>query len=155
MTVLWQVLQQKVLSANVVHTDDIPIPVQDPDREQCRTGRIWTYVSDHGRSTTRPKRGAETGRFGFCRDSRALCSVTPMPDTTNCSASRKGRSPKSAAGRMPGGSSSKWRRPARGKPTMQWLGSGNSTPSSTWPRSSMPRLARRGVRQSPYRSSPR
>jgi transposase len=48
LTPLWQVLKQKVLSAKVVHTDDTPIPVQDPDREHCRTGRIWTYVSDHG-----------------------------------------------------------------------------------------------------------
>lgn len=48
LTPLWQLLKQKVLSAPVVHTDDTPIPVLDPDREHCRTGRIWTYVSEHG-----------------------------------------------------------------------------------------------------------
>jgi transposase len=48
LTPLWQQLKARVLSAKVVHTDDTPIPVQDPDREHCRTGRIWTYVSDHG-----------------------------------------------------------------------------------------------------------
>jgi transposase len=32
----------------VVHTDDTPIPVQDPSREHCRTGRIWDYVSVYG-----------------------------------------------------------------------------------------------------------
>jgi transposase len=48
LTPLWQLLKQKVLSAKVVHTDDTPIPVQDPDREHCRTGRIWAYVSEHG-----------------------------------------------------------------------------------------------------------
>jgi hypothetical protein len=37
-----------VLGANIVHTDDTPIPVQDPTREHCRTGRIWAYVSTGG-----------------------------------------------------------------------------------------------------------
>ena len=48
LTPLWQHLKARVLSANVVHTDDTPIPVQDATREHCRTGRIWTYVSEHG-----------------------------------------------------------------------------------------------------------
>ena len=47
-TPLWQFLKDRVLAAPVVHTDDTPIPVQDADREHCRTGRIWTYVSDRG-----------------------------------------------------------------------------------------------------------
>jgi transposase len=45
---LWQVLQEQVLSANIVNTDDTPVPVQDPHREHCRIGRIWTYVSRNG-----------------------------------------------------------------------------------------------------------
>jgi len=45
---LWQLLKERVLSAKVVHTDDTPIPVQDRDRDHCRTGRIWVYVSEHG-----------------------------------------------------------------------------------------------------------
>lgn len=48
LTPLWHRLKQKVLSAKVVHTDDTPIPVQDPEHEHCRTARICTYVSDHG-----------------------------------------------------------------------------------------------------------
>ena len=48
LTPLWQVLKDRVLAAPVVHTDDTPIPVQDADREHCRTGRIWVYVSDCG-----------------------------------------------------------------------------------------------------------
>lgn len=48
LTPLWRQLKARVLSAKVVHTDDTPVPVQDPDREHCRTGRIWAYVSDHG-----------------------------------------------------------------------------------------------------------
>jgi transposase len=48
LTPLWQLLKDRVLSAKVVHTDDTPIPVQDADREHCRTGRIWAYVSKHG-----------------------------------------------------------------------------------------------------------
>jgi transposase len=48
LTPMWQQLKTKVLSAKIVHTDDTPIPVQDPERDHCRTGRIWTYVSEHG-----------------------------------------------------------------------------------------------------------
>jgi transposase len=48
LTPLWMLLQQQVLAANILHTDDTPIPVQDPDREHCRTGRIWAYVSRRG-----------------------------------------------------------------------------------------------------------
>lgn len=40
--------KDRVLSARIIHTDDTPIPVQDPDRDHCRTGRIWVYVSEHG-----------------------------------------------------------------------------------------------------------
>jgi hypothetical protein len=45
---LWQVLKAHVLAADIVNTDDTPVPVQDPDREHCRTGRIWVYASQHG-----------------------------------------------------------------------------------------------------------
>ena len=45
---LWRVLQEQVLSANIVNTDDTPVPVQDPHREHCRIGRIWAYVSRNG-----------------------------------------------------------------------------------------------------------
>jgi transposase len=48
LTPLYLLLKARVLSAKVVHTDDTPIPVQDPTREHCRTGRIWTYVSSGG-----------------------------------------------------------------------------------------------------------
>ena len=48
LTPLCQLLTASVLSARVVHTDDTPIPVRDPDRDRCRTGRIWTYVSELG-----------------------------------------------------------------------------------------------------------
>lgn len=45
---LYDLLKARVLAAGVVHTDDTPIPVQDPDRDHCRTGRLWTYVSTAG-----------------------------------------------------------------------------------------------------------
>jgi len=48
LTPLWERLKEQVLAANIVNTDDTPVPVQDPDREHCRIGRIWTYVSRHG-----------------------------------------------------------------------------------------------------------
>ncbi len=48
LTPLWQRLKDQVLAANIVNTDDTPVPVQDPGRSHCRTGRIWAYVSKHG-----------------------------------------------------------------------------------------------------------
>lgn len=48
LTPLYLLLKARVLAAKVVHTDDTPIPVQDPEREHCRTGRIWAYVSKGG-----------------------------------------------------------------------------------------------------------
>jgi transposase len=48
LTPLYSLLKARVLSAKVVHTDDTPIPVQDPTRDHCRTGRIWAYASTGG-----------------------------------------------------------------------------------------------------------
>ena len=48
LTPLYALLKARVLAATVLHTDDTPIPVQDPSREHCRTGRIWAYVSAGG-----------------------------------------------------------------------------------------------------------
>lgn len=48
LTPLWQALKEQVLAADIVNTDDTPVPVQDPARDHCRTGRIWVYVSQHG-----------------------------------------------------------------------------------------------------------
>ncbi|MCA8985884.1 MAG: IS66 family transposase [Planctomycetaceae bacterium] len=48
LTPLWRLHQAHVLAADIVHTDDTPVPVQDPDRKHCRTGRLWAYVSRHG-----------------------------------------------------------------------------------------------------------
>lgn len=45
---LWLCLKARVLAANIVNTDDAPVPVQYPDREHCRIGRIWAYVSQDG-----------------------------------------------------------------------------------------------------------
>jgi len=45
---LYRLLEARVLAAKAVHTDDTPVPVQDPTRDHCRTGRIWAYVSAGG-----------------------------------------------------------------------------------------------------------
>jgi transposase len=44
-------LKTRVLASKVIHTDDTPVPVQDPDRSQTREGRLWVYVGD-GRPAT-------------------------------------------------------------------------------------------------------
>jgi len=48
LTPLWRLHKERILSANIVNTDDTPVPVRDPDREHCRIGRLWAYVSRHG-----------------------------------------------------------------------------------------------------------
>jgi transposase len=48
LTPLYLLLKTSILNTKVLHTDDTPIPVQDPTREHCRTGRIWAYVSAGG-----------------------------------------------------------------------------------------------------------
>ncbi|QEL16692.1 IS66 family transposase [Limnoglobus roseus] len=45
---LYAILKARVLAEPIVHTDDTPIPVRDPAREHCRTGRLWAYVSKAG-----------------------------------------------------------------------------------------------------------
>lgn len=36
----------RVLRTLVVHTDDTPVPVLDPQREHTRTARLWAYLGD-------------------------------------------------------------------------------------------------------------
>ncbi len=40
------VLCQYVLMPGKVHTDDIPVPVQEPGSGKTRTARLWVYVRD-------------------------------------------------------------------------------------------------------------
>lgn len=37
---------RRVLRTLVVHTDDTPVPVLDPEREHTRQGRLWLYLGD-------------------------------------------------------------------------------------------------------------
>jgi transposase len=43
---LQQLMVRRVLSGNVVGTDDTPVKVLDPELDHTRTGRFWTYVGD-------------------------------------------------------------------------------------------------------------
>lgn len=43
---LAQALRKYVLAADVIHSDDTPMPVLDPGRGKTKTGRLWTYVRD-------------------------------------------------------------------------------------------------------------
>jgi transposase len=70
LTPLYLLLKARVLAAKVVHTDDTPIPVQDPDRDHCRTGRIWTYVSDGGVVYDATEDRCRDGPLAFLRDFR-------------------------------------------------------------------------------------
>jgi transposase len=67
---LWQLLKTKVLSADIVNTDDTPVPVQDPDREHCRTGRIWVYVSRHGIVYDATEDRSRDGPLAFLKEFR-------------------------------------------------------------------------------------
>jgi transposase len=43
---LYDLLKQYVLMPGKVHTDDIPVPVQEPGSGKTRTARLWVYVRD-------------------------------------------------------------------------------------------------------------
>jgi len=70
LTPLWQCLKDQVLAASIVNTDDTPVPVQDPDREHCRTGRIWAYVSEHGTVYDATEDRSRDGPLAFLKDFR-------------------------------------------------------------------------------------
>lgn len=70
LTPLYLLLKARVLAAKVVHTDDTPIPVQDPDRDHCRTGRIWTYVSTGGVVYDATEDRCRDGPLNFLKDFR-------------------------------------------------------------------------------------
>jgi transposase len=70
LTPLYALLKTRVLSAKVVHTDDTPIPVQDKNREHCRTGRIWAYVSTGGVVYHATEDRCRDGPLAFLKDFR-------------------------------------------------------------------------------------
>jgi transposase len=41
-----------VLSSKVLHTDDTPVPVLDPELDRTREGRLWVYVGDRDHAQT-------------------------------------------------------------------------------------------------------
>ena len=43
---LVDLMSRRVKQSKVIHTDDTPVPVQDPSRDKTRTGRFWVYVGD-------------------------------------------------------------------------------------------------------------
>lgn len=43
---LVEALREEVLSSDVLHGDDTPVPVLEPGRGSTKTGRLWTYVRD-------------------------------------------------------------------------------------------------------------
>ena len=63
---LHKTMKDEVLKSKKIHTDDIPVPVQDPLRQGTKTGRLWVYSGDEkhpydvydytaDRSSRRPK----------------------------------------------------------------------------------------------------
>lgn len=43
---LYEAMKGEALKSKVIHTDDTPVPVQDPERTKTREGRIWVYIGD-------------------------------------------------------------------------------------------------------------
>ena len=44
---LYELMVKRVLQSKVIHTDDTPVPVLDPNLPKTRTGRFWVYAGDH------------------------------------------------------------------------------------------------------------
>jgi transposase len=49
---LVELMTRRIRSSRVVHTDDTPIPVQDPAARKCKSGRIWVYLGDRNHPYT-------------------------------------------------------------------------------------------------------
>lgn len=69
---LVDVMREEVLESKVVHTDDTPVPVQDPDLNQTRKARLWTYLGDEDHphvvfdyTATRAREGPEAFMQGY------------------------------------------------------------------------------------------
>ncbi len=60
LTPLADALRTHVLAADVVHTDDTPLPVLAPGLGKTKAGRVWTYVCDG-----RPAAGQLAPAFWF------------------------------------------------------------------------------------------
>ncbi|OGL41151.1 MAG: hypothetical protein A2161_07475 [Candidatus Schekmanbacteria bacterium RBG_13_48_7] len=43
---LYELMINRVLKSKVIHTDDTPVKVLDPELDHARLGRIWVYVGD-------------------------------------------------------------------------------------------------------------
>lgn len=43
---LYELMKRQVLASRVIHTDDTPVEVLDPNLPHTRTGRFWAYVGD-------------------------------------------------------------------------------------------------------------
>lgn len=89
LTPLWRALKERVLVADIVHTDDAPVLVQDPDRDDCRTGRIWVY------DLVQVFRTARVHYFGQLRGSEPMSRAKPKQG----SASRREESFEGVGGR--------------------------------------------------------
>ena len=81
LTPLWQVHKERVLSADIVNTDDTPVPVQDPDRDHCRTGRIWVYVSQHGTVYDATEDRSRDGPLAFLQGVRTVNCLLALGDS--------------------------------------------------------------------------
>lgn len=46
LTPLYALMKADLLKASIIHTDDTTVPVQDDKLDHCRTGYLWTYVTD-------------------------------------------------------------------------------------------------------------
>jgi len=48
LTPLAMLMATRIRSSKVIHTDDTPVPVQEPGRGKTKTGRLWVYLGDRG-----------------------------------------------------------------------------------------------------------
>jgi transposase len=69
---LYDFMVQEVLQSRVIHTDDTPMPVLDPELDHTRTARLWTYVGDwrhpftvYDYTTSRKRDGPQQFLNGF------------------------------------------------------------------------------------------
>jgi transposase len=147
--------RRQVMASPRLHGDDTPVPVLSPGLGRTKTGRLWVYVRDdrpHGGPAPpaavyfySPDRKGEHPQAHLASFAGHLHADAYAGFDALYAADRSpGRSPRSPAGRMQGGSSTTSMPPIRAPwPRRRWTGSGSLRHRSRHPRTAARRTAMR------------
>jgi transposase len=140
LTPLYDLMVKRVLLSSVIHTDDTKVSVLDPTLPRTRTGRFWVYIGDvdspYAVYDYTPRRTRD-GPERFLKEFRGYLQADAFSGYDRICAGPHVK--EVACWATYGGSSSRRAPRRRCRRTRPWRGFGNSTRSSTPPRTFRPR----------------